>query len=555
MKKIVTLLFLLVFVGCFRGTSRTSTVIPSASTAYTIAGNFTSGESVYMVFTGTEINRSTAYNSIDISGNETSNVLINPYSNKNIDTDNQDIVRIDIGQRLRQNLPKLEKNIVSKTISRNISKVTVGDTVDFNIERVNNTSTSFPSSSITASAILVDTTTKTSENNGDLVGNKTVNVWLDTKYSDTIELKKLSTKFFNGSNSNDIYHWIKNIFGEEWMQTNYTDLIDDSNEINILFTDLNTDYTNSSKGYVMGYFNPADTYLKEAVSSSNEKNMFYIDIRLLNGDFSGTDTRKSEMKRDIYSTLAHEFVHMINHYQKEVTYGGISTDDWLNEMLAMVGEDLVDDKIEVDGVKLEGSKGRIAEFNTVNNLDINDKDGSYGTADYSIGAAYGLYLTRAYCYSPTIPSLDFITNIMHNQYSGTDAIDYAIVKAGSSDTFLDTVKNFGKAVILSSDSGSITASSKIYMNRPMNSISKSSIAYNFEAINIFDYGTFYYLADQAGVMGGANTYAELGTDLNGTKTWTFTVPLGVEFQIIVKNSDGTYNKNESEALYNSKQAN
>lgn len=543
MKKMIkfgTLLGIIMLTGCLRvGTGNFST---PTTTTYNIGGNFVKGESVYAVFTGTDISKSSDYGTIKINGNVSSDILKNIVGPER--TEKTEIKRIDIGARLREDTKEIIKtnklsNSVKKSLSTSVKSISEGSEQIFNVVVTANNLSTFPETSATASAIVIDQNIK--------VGEKTLNIWLDKRYSDNTEAIKLGEQFFNGSNSSDIYHWITNVFGEEWGQTEYSNLVGKTDTIDILLTDLNESYTVGS--YVMGYFDLRDTYTTGSYSKSNEKNMFYIDVRLLTGNFTSTEAEKKEMKQDIYSTLAHEFVHMINWYQKDILKK-TTTESWLNEMLAMIGEDLVDNKITVgDTTGITGSKGRLADFNyAYNNYDINDKDGSYSIGDYAIDATYGLYLTRAYAYD----NLNFLKDIMHNNKPGTEAIDYALMQKGVSKNFIGTVKDFGKAVILSSADGGTNGDSAVYMNRAINSQSYMGIPYNFEPINVFDYGDFYYKATLAGFQGGANTYAELRgkSDTNTSESWSFTLPVGVEVQLIVKNADGSFNSDKSSNLNN-----
>ena len=552
--KIYILIFLaLLFSACLRVTG-SGGVSTKTTKTYTLGGEFSQGDSVYAIFTGTEINRSTDYGKITINGNVSRN-LLGPQIIEKTET------RIDIGNKLRDNLKGIDlKEEFSKSLtSQNIGiskSYTINSEISFNIEVTQNDTSSFPSYSETKSAILVGINENSS---------KKLYIWLDKDYTNVNQNKDeaiaLGEQFFNGTNNEAIYHWITNIFGEEWGTHGYSNLIGTSNSIHILLTELNTKYDSSNRGFVMGYFNPADTFSKTTISKSNEKNMFYMDIKLLMGEFKNTSTeptaeKKLEMKKDIYSTLAHEFVHMINWYQKDIKQLKLSsfTEVWLNEMLAMIGEDLVDDKITVNEIKgIDGSKMRIPSFNQIyNNLDINDKDGSFDIGDYAINGVYGLYLTRAYAYN----NLNFLRNIMYNSHKGTGAIDFALSELGSKKTFVDTVKDFGKSVILSSHQGAGDAI--YYMNRPIDSYSHSGINYNFESINLFSTelnknNPFKYLATTNGFRGGANTYAELrnSTDTNTSEKWSFTVPIGVDVQFIVKNSSGNFNLNKTSQLNNS----
>lgn len=561
MKKTAYSLFFLIFLftGCFRITGSGGVTTKTTKT-YTLSGNFETGQSVYAIFTGTDVNKSSDYGNITVNGNISKNI-VGPESVE-IGT-----TRIDIGSKLRENVKDIKLNKeISKSISKSISNsktYIVNDEETFNVEITRNDYGTYPSYSTTTSAILID--------NSNEYSGKRLNVWLDKGNNNSSNRDiaiALGDTFLNGTNTNDIYHWITKVFGEEWGEHDFNYLIKNSvntnNDIHIILTDLNEVYDNYNYNYVMGYFNPLDTVINgtqiynqfgnlETLKTSNQMNIFYIDVRLLTGIYT-TNKDKTEMKRDIYSTLAHEFVHMINWYQKDVKLLKLNnfTETWLNEMLAMMGEDLVDDKIIVDDKEVDGSKMRIPSFNLYyNNYDINDKDSIFDEGDYAINGVYGLYLIRAYGYN----NLDFLKNIMHNSYTGTSAIDFALNKFGSKKTFIDTVKDFGKAVILSStDAGTWGASTpEFYMNRTIDNY----LGYVFEPIDLFNKAlnkgnSFTYKATQAGFKGGANTYAELRNenDNSGSERWTFSVPLGVDVQFVVKNSNGSFNPTKTSELNN-----
>ena len=152
----------------------------------------------------------------------------------------------------------------------------------------------------------------------------------------------------------------------------------------------------------------------------------------------------------------------------------------------------------------------------------------------------------------------FIKNIMYNPYSDYGAIEWAISKTGNVETFGKTLENFGKAVVLSSNSVTNGAvSDKVYINRPSYIVG----GYTFEPINVFSSAyvktPFTYKGTSAGLRGGANTYAELRnvTDTSTLESWSLSVPVGVSVQFVVKNSDGSYNLSKTADLNNSIVAN
>ena len=347
-------------------------------------------------------------------------------------------------------------------------------------------------------------------------------------------------------NTNNIYSTLTNIYGSEWAAHSYSNLISYTGEIDILVTPLNQYYDSSASGFVMGYFAPVDTFTQDyldetygaSVYTSNEKNMFYIDSNLFFKDTSLTANENTYYHNEIYSTLAHEFTHMLMWYQKSILKSA-SAETWLDETMAMISEDLMDDKITLESGTLEGSKSRIDGFNdTYNNIPVIDKDSSYDLENYASDGVFGLYLTRAYGTS----GLSFLKNIMQSTYTSYDTIENV-----TGESFSTILQYYAKALMLSSDS-TIT-SSKISMNKTF-STSYGSYTYNFEPVNIFNtssYNTFNYLS--SAVEGSGTSFRKIKGSTGATGNWTFTIPSNnMPFQIIVKNADGTFDSATSSTL-------
>ena len=321
----------------------------------------------------------------------------------------------------------------------------------------------------------------------------------------------------------------------------YSNLIPYTGEIDILLTPLNQVYDATNLGFVMGYFSPGDTFTTASYSRSNERNMFYIDSNLFFKNTSlSTEKEETYYHDEIYSTLAHEFTHMLMWYQKYILRSS-SAETWLDETMAMISEDLMDDKITLESGTLEGSKSRIDGFNdTYNNIPVIYKGLSeyYGLKNYASDGVFGLYLTRAYGTS----GLSFLKNIMQSTYTSYDAIENV-----TGESFSTILQNYGKALMLSSDS-TIT-SSKISMNKTF-STSYGSYTYNFEPVNIFNtssYNTFNYLS--SAVEGSGTSFRKIKGSTGATGNWTFTIPSNnMPFQIIVKNADGSFDSATTSTL-------
>ncbi len=106
--------------------------------------------------------------------------------------------------------------------------------------------------------------------------------------------------------------------------------VDQNGKVNILCYDIQDGFSGSG-GYVAGYFSPRDLY---NVSYSNQSEIFYIDTYPLMGMSGTKDVSQA------YSTLAHEFQHMINFNQKVFVQGLTDMDTWMNEGLSMAAEQI-----------------------------------------------------------------------------------------------------------------------------------------------------------------------------------------------------------------------
>ena len=171
---------------------------------------------------------------------------------------------------------------------------------------------------------------------------------------DSAMVNALADKFLQAGANNDIYDWLTAVIGAEWGATEYTNLIDHSGDIHILLTDIVGD--ENPDGGIVGFFYAANNYTKSSYSSSNEKIMFVIDSYMYANDDdaegnagNGWDV-SDYWPQEIFSTLAHEFQHMIHFYQKGLVHGaGDSADTWIDEMCAQIAEDLLADKMGVPG--------------------------------------------------------------------------------------------------------------------------------------------------------------------------------------------------------------
>ena len=311
----------------------------------------------------------------------------------------------------------------------------------------------------------------------DNIHGKTLNIWVENRYwfssKDPSHVKnsinqnmieKLADKFLN-SRKEDIYHWVTNIFGEEWGSHSFSEMIpaSEAGNINILLCDIDDDednFSGLSKGKVLGYFYSKDnfTVVPQPNPRSNRMLMFYIDAPTFSykednalWDINGF------WSNEIISTLAHEFQHMIHFYQKAVKTGtGKSSDTWLDEMCSMVTEDLLADKLNTNGPrgvesdnpssKPNNENGKLTVFNRYNGEDLTSWLGDDDVIiSYANSYAFGAYIARNF------GGAELFNRIVS---VNTNRNYEAVVKSindlnGTSETFFSLLQKWSVAVMLS----------------------------------------------------------------------------------------------------------
>ena len=361
------------------------------------------------------------------------------------------------------------------------------------------------------------------------LGIKTLNIWVSNDSFDSgsgcikarcvtqTMVDALAANFLISGLDNDIYDWVTNIYGEEWeADTNgYTRLIPKDDEITILLTDIDDD--NSANGGVVGFFWSKDNFLSTYIAGSNERVMFYIDsVMFANGD-NGWDI-DDYWPKELISTLAHEFQHMINFYQKYILFD-TDTDTWINEMLSESTEDLVATKIRHIGPRgvdyMDGTAGdpgntlgRYPLFNANNTLSLTTWNNEL--RDYSKVNAFGAYLLRNY------GGAKLFHDIMHNGFSDKQAVVDAVNKSpnGSGKTFSDLLREWGVAVILS-DHDSLVDTPE-YNTGDFIFSTYNSTTYELGSINFFNYNPLPTIYTTSGtVQAQGNYYYKIGDDLTG----------------------------------------
>lgn len=190
-----------------------------------------------------------------------------------------------------------------------------------------------------------------------------------------------------------------------------TEFIDPHDKITIVVADLFSDAGEQQTGGVYGYFRPLDLFNNTA--QSNENQIIYIDSYFY-----------KKYPDTVYSTIIHEYNHLLNYCQKVVTYG-LNISYWFTEMLAMTVEDMFQDYMKID---FESSpKARLVMYNKGSSLGFAnwtnvEEDDDRTLYVYANAYALGALLARNF------GGVDFVKEIATNQYVDEEAINAAFRK-------------------------------------------------------------------------------------------------------------------------------
>lgn len=248
-------------------------------------------------------------------------------------------------------------------------------------------------------------------------------------------------------NFDKIYPLVRNIFGNESdkiivrqnLTYNYTDYdlnsySDTGTKINIVIYDIGNNTSVDPDNSAIGYFHTKDYYYK-CINYSNSGKYIYID--------SYYAANKTSV---IYSTLAHEFQHMIDFSKKTIgSKGSLRSSEWYNEMKSMLCEDIMRNylkEINPDFTDDESPFHRLPMFcRHYYDVGLEYRTGSnYEYYSYANNYAFGAWAARNY------GGLSFIKKIATNNYVDIDSITSA-----AGDTIENMLKNYSAACVINKE--------------------------------------------------------------------------------------------------------
>lgn len=253
------------------------------------------------------------------------------------------------------------------------------------------------------------------------------NVWYIDNLPETLtepndeNFSQLASKF------ESIYQPVMEIFGSH-QYTNKIDncFIDPCEKIDIIVCDISNDAKEDQNTGIGGIFYNADLfkadYIKEneelANINTNESQCIYIDSNFL-----------SSTPEISYSTLVHEFTHLLNFCQKTIIHGQKQS-TWFTEMMAMLSEDMCQNILEIDDQY--SPKYRLFDFAIYYNYGFTDSwnykaaneetQGKLNLIAYANTYAYGAYLVR------NKGGFNLLKNIATSGYVDEMAVEEAILQ-------------------------------------------------------------------------------------------------------------------------------
>jgi len=180
---------------------------------------------------------------------------------------------------------------------------------------------------------------------------------------------------------------------------------------------------------VAGYFHSKDFY-DMSFTGSNQAEIFYMHASQINNSLNYA-----------YSTLVHEFQHMINFNMKYVKQDKTSQ-SWYNEMLSMMAQDVIDPLIGVPQGASVFSRLQVFLL-TYNHVGVTEWT-RLGETSYAKGFAFGAYLLRNY------GGASLLQEILYNDSTNIESITAAMSKvAGNGLTFEEALRRYGEAMVFS----------------------------------------------------------------------------------------------------------
>lgn len=242
-----------------------------------------------------------------------------------------------------------------------------------------------------------------------------------------------------GNKFDSIYEMEENLIGtHKYESCIYNNVISSQEKIDLIFYDIQDDNDN---GYILGYEYPTDFIVQSTLSSKSGYDAYSPHSNETQGIY--LDTYFYKVSPEIlFSTLAHEFNHLLNTSQKEIMKG-MECSLWYTEMLSMLTEDCFQEYLGVDF--RYSPKKRLQKYirdygYSASPFDWFDINSDYAGYSYASTYALGCYLARNY------GGIELIHEIATNDYVDETSVANALAKLGYHRDGYDKIESFWETV-------------------------------------------------------------------------------------------------------------
>ena len=247
-----------------------------------------------------------------------------------------------------------------------------------------------------------------------------------------------------------VHHWI----GREWKPG-----LDRDARVTLLMHDVGANASGRDFG---GYFSPIDQ--NPTSFNSNRQEIIFMDVF----------TFRQRSRFSFFSSLAHEFAHLVNWFQN----GGTSDERWLEEGMASFAEWRVYGLIH--NIYVDGDLGYLK--------DPSVSLTSAHTASVYYGASFMLLLYLFENYG----GREFIRELVRQDVLGTKGIDATLAALGRSDRFADVFQNWALANFVNDINRGALLGYKNLPNRRVNTKIQQVSSYpTIRLDNLEDWGARY----------------------------------------------------------------
>jgi hypothetical protein len=229
---------------------------------------------------------------------------------------------------------------------------------------------------------------------------------------------------------------------------------------------------------VYGYFTSVDyldanakTTVNGIEYTSNGMEMFYIDSLVAD-----------KIPQQIYSTLIHEFQHMINYNQKSIVLNSGSP-TWYNEMLSLMTEEVIGTKVGIDATGLPWASRMPYHLVGYSQTGLEYwASGDYAGISYAQAYAFGSYLMHNFGGPRLLHELE------GNAYVGKDSVSQAVAAVkGSAMSFADVYRGYPQALLFTRGYKDLGYSYDTEVSWSNNGIDYACPAYDLGAIGKSSY--------------------------------------------------------------------